>query len=257
MIYLAREYIKYCLKAKHRHGVHSPYVYDFNDICLSLTIPQKVQQDYLSLFRSFTTSKEVIKVNDLGAGSKHLSLNRKVKKIAKISGSKAKYARLLYRLVAHYQPQNVLELGTSLGLGTFMLAAASDNIHIITVEGCKITCDFAKNSFPKDHIHKVDFVNDEFLNYINQLNSSTVFDLIFIDGDHKAERLFQQLNQLRPFIHDETIIVLDDIRWSKDMLEAWETIKKNNEYHLTIDLFKMGIIAPRKHQQKEHFIIRY
>lgn len=257
MIYLVREYIKYCLIAKNRHGIHSPFVYDFNDTCLKLAIPQYEYQVFKELKSKFIKNQDTIEVTDLGAGSKRLNKQRKISDIAKISGSSEKYGKLLYRLVAHYQPKEVLELGTSLGLGTYMLAAGAENVHVTTVEGCENTYEIARRSFPSSQHVKVDFEHSDFMGYLENLQKQSPFDLVFIDGDHKSESLFKQLELLKPFMHDETIIVLDDIRWSKDMLKAWNTFVHDSEYHLTIDLFKMGLIMKRSHQEKEHFVIRY
>lgn len=257
MIYLIREYIKYCLIAKNRHGIHSPFVYDFNDRCLTLSIPKFEYQVYKNLKKSFLSDKNTIEINDLGAGSKKMDQQRAISQIAKVSGSSDKYAKLLYRLVAHYQPKEVLELGTSLGLGTYMLAAAAENIQITTVEGCENTFEIARRSFPASQNIKVNFVNNNFINFLESLGDRPPFDLIFIDGDHKSESLFKQLELLSPYIHDETILILDDIRWSKDMFFAWSNLIDGFKYHLTIDLFKMGILLRRTHQQNEHFVIRY
>jgi len=150
-----------------------------------------------------------------------------------------------------------LELGTSLGLGTYMLAAAAENIQITTVEGCENTFEIARRSFPASQNIKVNFVNNNFINFLESLGDRPPFDLIFIDGDHKSESLFKQLELLSPYIHDETILILDDIRWSKDMFFAWSNLIDGFKYHLTIDLFKMGILLRRTHQQNEHFVIRY
>jgi len=257
MIYLVREYIKYCLIAKNRHGIHSPFVYDFNDNCLSTPIPEFEYQVFKGLKKSFLKNHNKIDVRDLGAGSKKLNKQRTISQIAKVSGSNDKYGKLLYRIVAHYQPKEVLELGTSLGLGTYMMAAASEDIHITTVEGCENTFEIARRSFPSSQHIKVDFINSDFITFLKNLRNHPPFDLIFIDGDHKSERLLKQLELLAPYMHDETIVLLDDIRWSKDMLKAWSLLVKDADYHLTIDLFKMGVVLRRSHQQKEHFVIRY
>lgn len=257
MLNLIREYIKYCLIAKRRHGIHSPFVYDFGDKCLSLSVPIYELNALKSLKSSFLKNKTLITVNDMGAGSKKMHQQRSVQQIAKISGSKNKYGKLLYRLVAHYQPKYVLELGTSLGLGTFAMAMGSDEVEITTVEGCKNTYEFARRNFPSSQHHKVQFVNDSFIHFLENVEKDLFFDLVFIDGDHQSNSLFEQLHLLKPYIHDETIIVLDDIRWSKDMLAGWKKLVASEEYHLSIDLFKMGIIAKRPHQEKEHFVIRY
>jgi len=257
MINLICEYIKYCLIAKRRHGIHSPFVYDFGDKCLNLPVPAYEFNMFKDLKASFLADKTLIDVNDLGAGSKKLKSKRSVQQIARTAGSSDKYGKLLFRLVAHYQPKNVLELGTSLGLGTYLLAAGDANVAVTTVEGCANTYDFARRRFPSSQHHKVMFVNSSFTDFLMGLSSDTLFDLIYIDGDHRSESLFEQLELLAPHTHDESVIVLDDIRWSKDMLRGWKELVKSKDYHLSIDLFKVGILLKRSHQEKEHFVIRY
>jgi hypothetical protein len=41
------------------------------------------------------------------------------------------------------------------------------------------------------------------------------------------------------------------------MLKAWEELKKSELFHVSFDLFRMGILTPRKHQAKQHFVFRY
>lgn len=257
MIYLVREYINYCLNAKNRHGIHSPFVYDFNDCCLPLEIPALEYRTFQQLKKSFLNNNNKIEVSDLGAGSRKLNKQRSISQIAAVSGSNNKYGKLLYRLVSYYQPKEILELGTSLGLGTYMMAAGSESVHITTIEGCDNTYELACRSFPVSQHIKVDFVKSDFFTFLENLKDQPPFDMVFIDGDHKSDSLFKQLDLLVPYIHDETIIILDDIRWSKDMLKAWNKLESNPNYHLTIDLFKMGILMKRAHQEKECFVIRY
>lgn len=257
MLNLICEYIKYCLIAKRRHRIHSPFVYDFGDKCLNLPIPEYEYGVFKALRASFLADKTLVNVDDLGAGSKKLKQQRTIRQIAKTSGSNKKYGKLLYRLVAHYQAKHVLELGTSLGLGTYMMAAAHESVQLTTIEGCQSTYDIARRRFPSSQHHKVKFINSPFVDYLKTLETTTSFDLIFIDGDHKSQSLLKQLELLSPHIHDETIIVLDDIRWSKDMLKGWRQLVKSDQYHLTLDLFQVGLLMKRSHQEKEHFVIRY
>lgn len=257
MINLVTEYLKYCLYSKKRHGVHSPFIYELSDKCLRQPIQKDIWEEFLTMQRNFRTSTQTIEVTDLGSGSKKLNKVRKVKDIASISGINHKYGKLLYKLVKYYPIQHILELGTSLGLGTFLLTSAKDTVNTITVEGCPNTSKFAMENFPLTQKHRVQFINDSFENFLMAYNQETKFDLVFIDGDHSKRSLLRQLELLEPLTHDETIFVLDDIRWTSDMLEGWESLQNNPDYHLTIDLFRIGIILKRKHQQKEHFIIRY
>lgn len=256
MIKILREYINYKLNAKGRHSVHSPFVYDFLDKCLRMKVSKNVYKRFLSYKKELRENDSSIEVKDLGAGSKKLRNQRKIKDIAKVSGSNKKYGKLLYNLSSYYQPETILELGTSLGLGTFMLANGSPNSNITSIEGCPETSSIAKKMLDKYQTRNVDFVVSDFISYLKNYKGSK-FDFVFIDGDHRGDKLLELLELLNVHIHQETLILLDDIRWNNDMLNTWNYIVLDKRYHLSIDLFRMGIIALRNHQEKEHFVIRY
>jgi hypothetical protein len=55
-----------------------------------------------------------------------------------------------------------------------------------------------------------------------------------------------------------TIVVVDDIHWSKEMEEAWREIREQEPVRLSIDLFFMGIIFMKtEFKVKQNFSIRY
>lgn len=252
---IVKEYLGYISNAKKRHGIHSPFVYDFTDKCLSRNVDENTLKSFKTYKKALKNDPTIINVKDLGAGSKKLSNKRKVKSIYAVSSSGDKYGKLLYKIAAHYQPKNMLELGTSLGVGSLMLASGNPKGQLHTVEACPETLKVATKNLENHQISNITFYNAAFKDYIEQ--NTTIFDLVFIDGDHKSDRLLELLALLDSYIHDETLIIIDDIRWNIDMFEGWKKIINDNRYNLTIDLFRMGIIAKRKHQQREHFVIRY
>ncbi len=249
------EYLKYIFVAKGRHGTHSPFVYDLVDKCFRTDVPADIQHKFLEHRQGLMQEDSVIQVNDLGAGSKRMDNQRIVKTIAKTSGSSPKYAKILFQIAHYYQPKNTLELGTSVGLGTIRLAEGSKKGNVFTVEGCEATQMVAKLHLEKFGIDNVYYFNQSFEAFLTE--NEAIFDVVFIDGDHKGKKLARQLELLEKCTHDETIFILDDIRWTSDMLMTWKEICKQTNYHLTIDLFRMGIIVKREHQQKEHFVVRY
>ncbi len=257
MIRLVREYINYWIKGKNRHGVHSPFVYNFNDKCLRIKVTKNVKSIYSNYYRHLRKSSHRITIEDFGAGSKKLGDKRKVSSIAKVSGSSSKYAELIYRIVNYYQPQRILELGTSLGLSTLMMKLGNQEARIDTVEGCAQTLKVTQQEFPSNHNVNISFNRSTFDTYLTKVDKSKQYDFVFIDGDHRGKSVLKMLDSLAPVIHDETIILLDDIRWSEDMQSMWEQLIASHRYHVSIDLFKMGIIIPRKHQATESFVIRY
>lgn len=235
--------------------MHSPFVYSLVDKCLATKIDKKFLSTRKKIFQTLKKSNLSIEIVDFGAGSKKLGLQRKIASIFAISSSKGKYGFLLYKLAHFYQPKTILEFGTSLGIGTIHLQAGNPTSKITTVEACPNTLGVAIQNFKSlncENIHPIQATFNDFLTSY----TGEKFDLVFIDGHHDGEALLSYLERLQVHTHNETIFILDDIRWSDSMLEAWKKITDDPNYHLTIDFFRMGIVARRTQQHKEHFTIK-
>ena len=60
-----------------------------------------------------------------------------------------------------------------------------------------------------------------------------------------------------PLAHENTLFVFDDIRWSKEMEQAWDEIKRHPQVTITVDLFFMGLVFFRQGQAKQDFVVRF
>ena len=90
----------------------------------------------------------MLTVEDFGAGSVIDKTNqRTIASIAKNAAKPAKFGQLLYRMVKYYQPQNVLELGTSLGISTSYFSLAKPDAKLITMEGASSIAERARQNF--------------------------------------------------------------------------------------------------------------
>jgi hypothetical protein len=57
-------------------------------------------------------------------------------------------------------------------------------------------------------------------------------------------------------IHNQTLIVLDDIHNDKQANTIWKSVVSSFQFNVSIDLFHCGLLFPRREQRKEHFKIR-
>ncbi len=255
----AKDYLLHRLKGKTRHGTHSPFVYRLLDKVIYDFNPKKVYGEVENVRKALLSDERIINVNDLGAGS-HLNNNRqkKVSEIAKNALKPPKLAQLLYRLVADLQPQNIIELGTCLGTTSLYLQKAAPKAKLYTLEGCPETAVIAAEIFKKageTHIEQVIGNFDDTLpDVISKLDK---LDFVFVDGNHQKDATLKYFEWCLPKVHENTLLIFDDIYWSEGMKEAWSEIKAHPQVTVTIDLFWIGLVYFKKGQVKDGFIIRF
>jgi len=256
MLYQIKQYIKFVIKSTNQHGVHSPFVYDLVTKCF---YDKKKIKEYIKIkyfIRRLRSNRYKIEITDLGAGSKVTTSNkRSISSIAKNSGSNLKRAILLYKLVKYFDCNNILELGTSLGIGTQAMSLGKPKANITTIEGCPNISKLTEENFNKHKLKNIELITSDFYKAINNLTPKT-YDLIFFDGNHQKEATLNYFETLLPTIHNNSVFIFDDIHWSKGMTEAWETIIKHPKVTVSIDTFFWGIVFFRDEQAKEHFTIR-
>ena len=86
----------------------------------------------------------------------------------------------------------------------------------------------------------------------NVLKKDISPDLIYFDGNHQKKATLKYFNDCLPFINENSVFIFDDIRWTKDMLDAWQEISSHPKVSVSIDLFSIGLIFFRD-QVKEDF----
>jgi len=257
MIYLLKEYLKFLVKSSNQHGVHSPFVYDLVTKCFYKKTDSTLVESFTKTKQHLLDNKSLIKVTDFGAGSKVFKNNeRQVSKIAKIAGSSNKKAKLLIRLIQYLKPTNVLEIGTSLGIGTSAIKTGYKESVIITLEGCPETSKVADNLFSKNNYKDIQIITGDFKKTLPTAIKNQQFDCIYFDGNHTKKDTLHYFNTCLETINNNTVWIFDDIYWSNEMKEAWTEIKNHPKVKVTVDVFYWGIVFFRKEQEKEHFKIR-
>lgn len=257
--YEVKQYLGYRLRATNEHGIHSPFVFQlYCDVIKNRS--RFYAYDQLELIRGRLLSDQtVLAVDDPGSGSKKLDAHRTISSIAKLSVIPKKYGELLFRLVNHFKPSTILELGTSLGLSALYMHKAAPLAELITVEGDAETFAYAKRLISSEESEKSIVPRHmRFETFLRQETQGRNFDFIYVDGNHTYEATLSYFEQLLSHITNKTVIVFDDIYWSEGMTKAWTEIKAHPQVTLTIDLFRFGLVFFRKeNKQKENFCLRY
>jgi predicted O-methyltransferase YrrM len=264
MLFQIKSYLKFLWHSKNEHAVHSPFVFTLITKCFYDT-KSKPEYAVLKEFRnSLLKNHRTIEVTDFGAGSKVFKSNkREISKIAKTAGISTKRAELLFRIANYFQQTSILEIGTSLGLGTSALSLGSQipmlrdgtNSKITTLEGCPATAKVAQEQFRKFGLADINSEVTEFNAHLSKLQTLN-FKLIYFDGNHQKQATLDYFELLLSTITNETVWIFDDIHWSSEMEEAWRIIKNHPKVTVTIDTFQWGLVFFRREQPKEHFTIR-
>jgi predicted O-methyltransferase YrrM len=249
---IAAAYAKYYLRAKNKHSVHPPTVYAIADKVLGAAYKIK-HLDIESERARLKKSKQIISFTDYG---KYGSVfEKKIADIANTTLKPKKYAQLISQLVAHHNAKDVLELGTSLGITTAYLAR-NEGTEIHTLEGDRTVADIAQHIWNQLGLQNVKCTIGNFDTTLDQLQGKT-FDVIYIDGNHKLEPTLRYFEVLQQHATAKTLFIFDDIHYSKDMENAWDTIKAHSTTTSTIDLFFIGLVYIDPSLSKQHFTLRY
>lgn len=259
---LAFKYLRYYLTAQNSkgHGIHSPFVYRFVREVLNNRAPIEAAAQIEALRKELLHDKRQLTVDDFGAGSvSGMRKQRSISQIAANSLKPPKYARLLYRMVQYFQPEKIIELGTSLGITTAYMASAAQQAQLVTLEGAGNIAAVAAENFRKLSLYNVQSVVGRFDEVLPEiLQQIKQIDFAFIDGNHRYTPTMDYFHLLRQHSHHQTVLVFDDIHWSSEMEKAWKDIQQHPDVTLTLDLFFLGIVFMRKEQlQRQHFILRF
>ena len=259
---LATKYIKYLLTASNGkgHGVHSPFVFDFIKQVLNDDRQYYAYEQIEQLRGQLKTDSRMLTIRDFGAGSRvNQQKQRTVASIGRSALKPKKFGQLLFRIVEQYKPSTILELGTSLGITTAYLASASSASNVITLEGAPEVAAVARNNFKKLQLQNIQLTEGNFDETLETvLQNIDRADLAFIDGNHRLQPTLAYFQQLLPKTHEYSILIFDDIHWSAEMEQAWETIQAHDAVRLTIDLFFIGLVFFRsENKAKQHFSIRF
>ncbi len=258
---LLKQYLTHRLRAVNSkgHGVHSPFFFEFIKKVLPDTghLPTFDKPErYRKTLLSDSTSFERV---EMGAGSRRQQELATVRSRAFRSLQKARWARLLHRMVSYYRPGNILELGTSFGVTTEYLASADPKVPVYTLEGdphvaCRATSQFESDAFSQIRLIEGNF-DDTLLGVLEQIGK---VGFVWLDGNHRKEPTLRYFDQLLGYMHNDSMLVLDDIYWSSSMQEAWAQIQQHPAVMGTIDLFQMGVVLFRlEFLQKSHIRLRY
>lgn len=261
IFFRAFKYLKYIILSKHRngHGIHSPFVFDL----VTRVFRNKIDTDIVCTIekvrKRMISDRRSLLVSDLGSGSDILKSNlRKVSDIARNSPVPQKYGVLLSNMASEFGGSLIIEFGTSFGISAMYLASSGTGAPVCTMEGCPAISEIAMDNFRKEGIENIEVFTGPFDKVLPLIiNKKTKPGLVFIDGNHRKEPVIKYFSQVAEISDNKTVIIIDDIYYSREMGEAWSEIKQSENVSLTIDIYRMGIVFFRGGVNHNDYVIRY
>lgn len=259
LLWRSAQYLGYLRNAQNRHGTHSPFVYALLDNVVYDRSQHPAYHRAEQVKARLLKDRSTITITDLGAGSViRPTRERTIADIARNSAKPARYGRLLHRLAAHFRPNIMLELGTSLGISAIYQALGNPDGHLTTFEGCPQTAFAARKNITDASVNNVSIIEGNFDDtLVPWLDKIERLDYAFIDGNHRKEPTLRYFEHCLERSHEGTIMIFDDINWSPEMADAWQNIMAHPRVTVTLDLFHLGVVFFRKGQKKQDFTIRY
>lgn len=256
-------------------GIHSPYLFEWVRMVMYDTHLYYIWHEIEQQRQAMLHAPKLVQYVDYGSGGKTLPMTdndksepsisqRFVSDVAATSLEPKKFGQLLFRLVNWRGHQvreeeqrglNIVELGTSLGITTAYLASPDSRNHITTFEGCPDVADIARKIWNKLQIKNIDCIVGNIDDTLPTADLGQI-DIAFIDANHTQEATLWYFDILMQHIDRKSIIVVDDIYYSREMHEAWMQICNHPQVTTTMDLYKMGLVFFSPSYLRKHYKLR-
>ena len=261
IFFRAVKYLRYIFLARHRrgHGIHSPFIFDLVSRVFRNKTDGHVVCNIEKVRKRLLSDRRLLTINDLGSGKDRRTTNiRKVSEIARNSPVPSKYGQLLSNLASEFGKSAILELGTSIGISTMYISNGSPESVIYTIEGSDEIALIAVRNFTEAGLNNIISLIGSFDEMLPVVFGKGIKPgMVFIDGDHRKEAVLRYFSKIAEVSDNNTVIVIDDIYHSREMEEAWNVIKLNENVSVTVDVFRMGIVFFRRGINHHNYIVRY
>lgn len=249
-------YLRHYLYRVDEHSLQGPFAFDF----VMHVVKGKTGADFSAIEgRRAELKKSKKEVEYVTFGNTSQLSPGKRKKVAGIASrgiSSRQKSQLFYRIIRAYNCHSVFELGTSLGINTCYLAKAATAGTVVTFEGHPALASLAKETFNCLGINNVKLIAENIDDVLErQVNAEEKIDFVFIDANHRSEALNKYAGILSKKMHEESVMVVDDIRWSRDMYEGWKKICENNKISHVFDFCDFGVLFFRNTHKLQHFLL--
>ncbi|MEL6537855.1 MAG: class I SAM-dependent methyltransferase [Bacteroidota bacterium] len=210
--------------------------------------------------KSWLAETKRIQITDLGAGShRSHSTQRSVASLVRHSSTPPRFSRLLTHLIQFMGCTTVAELGTSVGLNTLYLRLAlPPHGQLFSFEGCPEIAQWAIQGFEQYASLPIQtIIGDLDQTWPTFMAKAPPLDLVYMDANHRLGPTLQYFDTMLPKLHPGSIVVVDDIYWSREMKKAWHSLRSHPQVSLSIDVFEAGLLFFNPELPSGSYRLRY
>ena len=184
---MLKYFFQFLLASKNEHSLHSPFVFEIYTKVIAPKTNFPVFLEIEKLRKKLLKDHSIIEIADFGAGSKIYKTNqREIRQIAKSAEKAPKFGKLLFRLIQHFKPKTIFDLGTSLGITTLYESRAYEQSKVFTFEGCPATAAIAKENFEALSCENIEIIVGNLDKTLKtKLNEIDRLDFAFFDANHR------------------------------------------------------------------------
>lgn len=249
---------KFFWKADTVYQIHSPFVFELAEAILEDKRWYYAFSEIEKFRAQLKKSEVTVSFHDFGSGGAKAGQEERTVSVSSLAiqvASTPAKGRRLFRLAQWLGAKQMLELGTSLGIGSLYLASISRLARLITLEGCPEVAEIASLNFERLNRKNIEVISGAFEQTLPEtLPKLSPYDLVFFDGNHRFDPTIEYFEQALNFGHQVTAYVFDDLYYSPEMLRAWEFIQNHPSVTLTVDFFDLGIAFTNTNfLEKQHF----
>ena len=218
-------YLEYLWQSKSEYRIHSPFVYDFMTKVL----------------------------NDRGSNRDYdpvLRIGRLLDKKKYINYRLRKQSRLFYRMMHFFEPDAAVSFGKISALNTAALALGNMQTKVYLEQ----SDDFL------DTLNSMGVVNVNLIQpaefdseHFKRLNTG----FVFFGKDSFEDGTWDYLADCLNYKSSDSVFVFEAIHRTREMEEAWEEIKSNENVSVTFDLYCIGMAFFREGIEKQDFVLKY
>lgn len=240
------------------HSLHSPFFFDLYTKTIKGASDTHEFGSIENLRSNLLSDDRSIEVADFGSGSSHIKgSSRQISKIAATSLSPQKYSLLYRRILDRFNCQNILDLGTSLGINTLYLASCK-GCRVSTFEGSPSIAEAAQKLFASAGANNIVVIPGDIDRTLPEfLRASEKIDFAFLDANHRYEPTLNYFHGIVQKVHQHSVIVADDIHHSAEMERAWMDIQHHTSVYGTADLFRCGLIFFDPSLNRQHHVLQF